>query len=76
VKIKQTMNHPEPTFEYKFGIYATAKESGEFYQALNWSLENFKYTPQAGVDQDAVGLAAYFWFKTEENRNWFILRYS
>lgn len=68
-----------PDFDHPYGVYVESLDAinnpmHEFYAAFYWCKDNFGYEPNRM--KFWADNCTYFWFNTEEDRNWFILRWS
>lgn len=76
MKVLKTVEHPSPDFENKFGVMVRLNQVHDIHDLVLWSEEKFHYEPIYGQDQDYIGVVVYFWFLTEADRSWFILKWS
>lgn len=77
MKIIRTIND-DMTLEYPYAVYCQSSDeinslSHEFYAAFYWCKDTFGYEPNGA--RFWIDNCNYFWFETEEHRNWFILRW-
>lgn len=75
MKLKKTVEHTSTDFPKKFGAMFEVGNVQDFYEMLKWASDTFKYTPEFGQDQDYWAPTGYFWFSTEQDRNWFVMRW-